>query len=241
MMSGSSARSKVVRSRRGQSTREALVDAAERLIGEKGLARVSVADISRAAEQRSRSATQYHFKSLEELALAVLERRGPAIHARRTAMFRELALSGRAHDIRAIVEAIVLPVTALLGDSGSHFRAVVQLNVLNLADRLFWVRDVDRKHVVEWETRLHRELQQLPEVVRAQRINMAVDLCMHTCATVEAQLEAAPSSVDVAFASTVLIDAVTAILTGPDNSARRDERQRQPAPKLKQRGRNSKA
>lgn len=213
------------RSRRGASTRQALVDAAERLIAAKGLARVSVAEIARAADQRSRSATQYYFKSLEELALAVMERRGPAIRARRSAMLKDLELAGRSHDIRAIVEAIVLPVTALLGNSGSHFRAVVQLNVLNLSDRLFWVHDVDRKHVLEWETRLHRELPQLAEAVRMQRINMALDLCMHTCATLEAELEAAPGSVDVAFASTVLIDAVSAMLTGPDNSVPRKQRE----------------
>jgi len=219
--SRSSVRSaKPSRSRRGQSTREALVDAAERLIAEKGLVRLNVSEIARAADQRSRSAMQYYFKSLEELALAVLERRGPAIRARRAAMLKDLELAGRSHDIRAIVEAVVLPVTGLLGTSGAHFRAVVQLNALNPADRLYWIHEVDRTHLADWGARLHAELRDLPEAVRAQRIEMVLDLCMMSCAVLEAQLEAGARAVNIAFASTTLIDAVTAILTGPDNTVK---------------------
>jgi AcrR family transcriptional regulator len=206
------------RSRRGLSTREALVDATERLIAEKGLARLSIAEIARAADQRSRSATQYYFRSLEELALAVLERRGPAIRARRAAMLRELELAGRGHDIRAIVEAIVLPVTGLLGSSGAHFRAVAQLTALNAGDRLCWIHEVDRHSLAEWEARLHAELADIPETVRSLRIEMVHDLCTNTCANLEAKLERNDGAVDIAFASTALIDAVTAILTTRDNT-----------------------
>ena len=208
------------RSPRQSATREALVDATERLIAEKGLGRVSVAEIARAADQRSRSATQYYFKSLEELARAVLQRRYPIIHARRTAMLQNLELSGRSRDIRAIVEAIVLPVTSILGNSGSHFRAVAQLNALNTSNRLYWIHDEDRQHLAEWESRLHTELPHLPESVRAQRIEMILDLCMATCASLEAQLENNPDGTNISFASTALIDAVTAILIGPDNTVK---------------------
>src|SRR5208282_5567985 len=151
------------RSRRGRSTCEALMDAAERLIAKKGLARLNVSEIARAADQRSRSAMQYYFKSLEELTLAVLERRGPGIRARRAAMLRDLDLAGRSHDIRAIVEAIVLPVTSLLGTSGAHFRAVVQLNALNSGERLSWIHEADRAHLADWGARLQAELSELPE------------------------------------------------------------------------------
>lgn len=206
------------RSRRGLSTRDALVGAAEKLIGERGLARVSVAQIARAADQRSRAAPQYYFKSLEDLALAVMERRGPAIRARRAAMLDALQRAGRSHDIRALVEAVVLPVTGLLGSSGAHFRCVIQLNALDLANRLKWVDPEDMKHLQEWKERLHAELGRLPPTIRAQRIDMALDLCMTALATLEAQLENDPESVDVALASTALVDAVTAILTAPDHT-----------------------
>jgi AcrR family transcriptional regulator len=208
------------RSRRGLSTRDALVGAAERLIGEQGLARVSVAQIARAADQRSRAAPQYYFKSLEDMALAVVERRGPGVRARRAAMLQELDLSGRGHDIRALVEAAVLPVTTLLGSSGAHFRCVIQLNALTLADRAQWLDEADLEFRLQWEDRLHAELKQFPAAVRTQRINMALDLCMTTLATLEAQLESQEDSVDIAFASTTLVDAVTAILTGPDHTRR---------------------
>lgn len=191
--------------------------AAEKLIGARGLARVSVAQIARAADQRSRAAPQYYFKSLEDLVLAVLEQRGPGIRARRAAMLQELDLSGRNHDIRALVEAVVLPVTTLLGTSGAHFRCVIQLNALNLAERE-WVHPADHAYREQWEGRLHAELDHIPEAVRSYRINMALDLCMTTLATLEAQLEGDESAVDIAFASTMLVDAATAILIGPDST-----------------------
>jgi hypothetical protein len=133
-------------------------------------------------------------------------------------MLQELDLSGRQHDIRALVEAVVLPVSSLLGSSGAHFRCVIQLNALDLANRLKWTHAADVEYREQWEGRLHAELKQFPKHVRVQRINMASDLCMTTLATLEAQLEADEGSMDIAFASTALVDAVTAMITGPDHT-----------------------
>lgn len=206
------------RSRRGQSSHAALVDAAEKMIVDHGLSRVSVAQIARAADQRSRAASRYYFKSLEALVMAVLERRGPHIRSRRAAMLAELDLSGRGHDIRAIVEAVVLPVTSLLGDSGAHFRCVVQLNTSFAGDRSQWTHPVDLDHLEQWKARLFGAMGELPAKLKSMRIEFALETCMVSLANFEAALETDPTF-DTAFASRALIDAVTAILTGPTGAA----------------------
>ena len=202
------------RSRRGHSTRTALVEAAERLIADQGISRVSVAQIARAADQRSRAATSYYFKTLEELVIAVLEQRGPGIRARRAAMLAELKLAGREHDIRSIVEAVVLPVTSLLGSSGAHFRCVVQLNTAFGADKHQYLHPEDLDHVADWKARLGAELGHLPEQTRSLRIDLAYELCTMALAQFEENLEG-DSGFDIAFASRGLVDAVTAVLVGP--------------------------
>lgn len=184
------------------------------MIGDHGLSRLSVTQIARAADQRSRAASRYYFKSLEALVLAVLERRGPQIRARRAAMLAELELSGRQRDVRAIVETIVLPVTALLGSSGAHFRCVVQLNTSFGGDRSQWTHPVDLEHMAQWEARLFDAMSDIPESLRRIRIELAFESGMMALARFETALEADPDF-DIALASRVLVDAFTAILTGP--------------------------
>jgi AcrR family transcriptional regulator len=53
--------------------RTAMVDAAERLMAERGIAAVSLREVQDAAEQRNKSAAHYHFGSREGLIRAIIE------------------------------------------------------------------------------------------------------------------------------------------------------------------------
>ena len=101
-------------------TRDKLLDAASRLMAEKGLHNVSLAEVVRAAGQRNASAVHYHFGSRDDLLLAILERHVGALHDRR----RELLES--AEDARSIAEAIVRPVCEL-AQRGWRERAYLQI------------------------------------------------------------------------------------------------------------------
>lgn len=88
------------RSRAAESTREQLLDAAEKLFLERGLDEVSLRAIVREAGQRNQSALQYHFGGREELITAILNRRMQQVEARRRGLVDAALASGAALDLR---------------------------------------------------------------------------------------------------------------------------------------------
>ena len=55
--------------------KEAMIEVAEKLIGERGLDNVSMRDVASYAGQRNNSAVQYHFGSRDGLITQILRRR----------------------------------------------------------------------------------------------------------------------------------------------------------------------
>ncbi|MDJ0362711.1 helix-turn-helix domain-containing protein [Rhodococcus sp. H29-C3] len=101
------------------STREELLDAAERLIAERGLAGVSVREVIRAAGQRNNGAVDYYFGSWHALLIELWSRRATS-----DAVVRELHTAAEdAQDrLGALVEAYVRPfVTEIAACSPSYW------------------------------------------------------------------------------------------------------------------------
>lgn len=100
--------------------KERLLDAAERLVAERGI-EVSSRDIAAAAGQRNNSAVQYHFGSRDALHEAVIRRRQVPLEARRRELLDALAASGRLDDTHSLVDVLVRPMTELLAAGASHY------------------------------------------------------------------------------------------------------------------------
>src|SRR5947209_12928425 len=117
-------------------TREVLIVTAERLYGERGVDAVSLRQIAAAAGQRNPAAVQYHFGGREELLRAILEYRiGPA-NARRMVMLDDLERSGRARDVRGLVEAAVLPLLGALPSDAHYLSFIAQLEAASSLQRV---------------------------------------------------------------------------------------------------------
>jgi AcrR family transcriptional regulator len=106
--------------------RAQLVDAAERLFAEHGIAGVSLREVGAAAGQRNNSAAQYHFGDKDGLVAAIFERRMTPIDRRRRAM-----LADRDGSISSLVRAVVEP----LHRAPARYRRFLQQ--LSLADPQF--------------------------------------------------------------------------------------------------------
>ncbi|UTW58260.1 TetR/AcrR family transcriptional regulator [Kordiimonas sp. SCSIO 12603] len=99
------------KTRRADATRTALIEAAERLIAQNGLADVSTREILQEAGQRNQSALQYHFGSKEGLISATINERTGQMDKRRQEMIEKL---GDDPSMREILEVMVLPLCELI-------------------------------------------------------------------------------------------------------------------------------
>lgn len=95
-----------------------MIDAAERLIAERGLSALSLREVATESGQRNHSAVQYHFGSRAGLVEAVFDTRMRPIDARRAEMLAGLEACGRTGDLAALSEIVVRPLAeAVMGDS----------------------------------------------------------------------------------------------------------------------------
>lgn len=103
-------------------TRKRIIDAAERLFADKGVEATSLLDIARAAEQKNRSALQYHFNNKEGLLHAVLDKHAIPITEARNAYLDKLE-AAEAYSLYQLVESLVAPLAAQLdnADGGTQF------------------------------------------------------------------------------------------------------------------------
>ncbi|MGH9227250.1 MAG: TetR/AcrR family transcriptional regulator [Acidimicrobiales bacterium] len=97
-----------------RSTKDRLLDAAERLFARDGVQGARIRDINELAGARNPSALHYHFGSRRALVEAVLLRYQSAVEVEVAAAFAALEASGREPDVREIVEAVVRPEVATL-------------------------------------------------------------------------------------------------------------------------------
>jgi AcrR family transcriptional regulator len=110
---------------RGSRSKDALLDAAERLIAERGF-EVPLRDIAQAAGQRNNSAVNYHFRTRQDLLDAVVARRLLPMERERERMLDELKKrGGDDDDVVALMRVLVLPLLRLEATHYARFLQVV--------------------------------------------------------------------------------------------------------------------
>lgn len=112
-------------------TKTSLLDAAEHLFAELGIAGASMRAITRAAGANL-AAVHYHFDSKEGLVRAVFGRRLGPLNRERLERLEALGASGRGGDVAGIVEAFVAPPLQMIGrePGGRAFAQLLARSVL---------------------------------------------------------------------------------------------------------------
>lgn len=107
-------------------TREALLNEAERLFARSSIAGVTTREIVEAAHQRNTSSISYHFGSRDGLLLAILARRGGPVDLERGRLRSAL---GDKPTIRDLLACLVIPQCELLNEASgrAYIRIVGQL------------------------------------------------------------------------------------------------------------------
>jgi AcrR family transcriptional regulator len=101
--------------RTGSSTRELIIQAAEKLFAEHGIEGVSLREINRTAGQLNTGAVQYHFGDRDGLVRAILDKHAADLEPRRHALLDQYEAAGM-DDMRAMAAAYVFPLASKLED-----------------------------------------------------------------------------------------------------------------------------
>lgn len=207
--------------------RTQMIDAAERLAAEKGLAAMSLREVQAAAGQRNKSAAQYHFGSKEGLVAAIAAARMGAVGARR----RELLDALGAHPTRReLVEALVVPLADHVLAGRSHWaRFQVQAAhdpTFSKTVRLAFEGSTFR----EVRDGLLAGLDHLPEPLRARRVDHAVGLVVTSLASLEGGDRAGARTVSPAARIADLVDMAVGVLDAPVSAATTAALTARPAP-----------
>jgi AcrR family transcriptional regulator len=207
---------------RGDSTREQLLDAAERLYGERGVAGVSLREIRLAASQRNRSALQFHFGDRSGLLLALTQRHLPRVAVIQQALYDDAVASGRRDELRSLVEVLVRPHADYLRRGPSE-RAWVRIAAEQSARPDIAASDlIDHAPAIALEvgtTIFERLAATMPAKVAVARLRAVGQACLHLCAD-RARLEDAAGGArrpDLEFQAWVtnLADMATGALVAP--------------------------
>lgn len=179
---------------RGARTRERLLDAAERLWGERGVEAVSLREIRLEAGQRNSSALHFHFGDRDGLELALAQRHVPRIAAEQERLYWELVAAGRQDDLAGLVEVLVRPGAEYLARGPSE-RAWTKYVAPRVAQPDLSL-SVMAEHVPDLTYRIGAVLfQQVSKVVEpdlaVERLMSVVVMCAHLSAD-RARMEELP-------------------------------------------------
>ncbi len=172
---------------RGDRTRRTMIDAAERLIAERGLAALSLREVAVEAGQRNHSAVQYHFGSRDSLVEAIFDARATPIDAAREVLLAELTAEGAVGDLARLCDVAVRPLAEAVAAEPVGWYGRFLAEVSRAEPRLL---GLDRPGMAQ----LHRTsllvmeaMVAVPQPLRAERLKMAMRSAVQMLADHEAE------------------------------------------------------
>ena len=206
-----------------QATRAQIVAVAERLFAERGVEAVSFREINEAAEQRNRSATQYHFGDKSGLIEAIFAKHTPSIEANRGQLLDAVEADGQACDTWRLTECLVLPVAAKLDDPDGG-RAFVQLSARLIGDPDMPLVPRGLMKPGPGTGRLLRLMAaavDMPPGVQGPRMTIATGMLFHGLSDFSASAPARRRSQAQELFVSALVDAITAVVGSEPSPATR--------------------
>ena len=191
-----------------------MIDAAERLVAERGLAALTAQAVQDAAGQRNKSAVHYHFGGRQGLVNAlVAARMGPA-NERRTSML--LALGPEA-TTRQLVEALVVPlIESVLGRTPSFWARFLVQAIGDPTTGLAALAAVDDEPIQVAQTRLEAQLAHLPETTRTLRVQSTFG---YACVALAAyEVGALPADLTGDELTAEIVDACCGLVGAPSSN-----------------------
>ena len=190
-----------------------MIDAAERLAAQRGLAALTVQAVQESAGQRNKSAVQYHFGGRQGLVDALLATRMASASARRTSML--LAL-GVAPSTRELVEVLVVPlIESVLSRRPSYWARFLIQAIGDPQTGLAALASVDHQALQAAQSRLEAHLVWLSPGVRALRVQ---SIFGYACVVLAAyEVSALPADLTGGALVTEIVDACCGLVDAPSS------------------------
>ncbi|MCB1017257.1 MAG: TetR/AcrR family transcriptional regulator [Acidimicrobiales bacterium] len=188
-----------------------MIDAAEQLAAERGLAALTVQAVQQAAGQRNKSAVQYHFGGRQGLVNALVATRMAPANERRTSML--LALDAEP-STRDLVEVLVVPLAeSVLGRRPSYWARFLLQAIGDPDTGLAAMEAVDDEPIQVAQARLEARLAHLPEATRPLRVQSVFAYACVVLATYE--VGALPAEVTGDELTAEIVDACCGLVEAP--------------------------
>lgn len=171
-----------------RTTREHLLETAERLFARNGIDGTSMREINRAADQQNASAIHYYFGSKEALVTAILDQRMSAVNEARLKVLDGLDTAGMAGDLRRVTEAFILPLAAQTNDgagSNNYIGFLAQFYASHQFDIWTIARDRHDESLSRVVSLIHRILPALPRSLVRDRVSIALRQAIYALADFE--------------------------------------------------------
>lgn len=195
------------------STKVQLVLTAERLFAMQGIDGASLRQIALEAKCSNTSAVQYHFGSRAGLVEAILRFRLPLLIQRRSQLLERADPS----DLRASVEAYLLPVLEQAEAEGSYYLAFVQQFLgMGLGENPFDRLPPElRAPRTVFVARVAAMLPEIPEPIRSERTRDVISIFLHASADRERALRAGAPVAPFDLQASQMVDGLLGYLKGP--------------------------
>ena len=192
-------------------TREALLDAAEKLFAADGVENVTLAAITQMAKQRHGGAIHYYFGGRDGLLAAILDRHQVVLDEMRMDALIELSRSGSV-TIEALLRIVIESLASRLDSpSGRSFLAIQRNRLVESDD--FWSFRSKTMQLVAAEAEAMLDAQGFDEMERNERIRLATQLVMHRLAD-RSREESTGTTTPRGAVIETLVSAATSILSG---------------------------
>ena len=209
-------------------TRDRLINTAERLFALHGVGGVSLDRIRREAGEKNASALQYHFGNKQALLRAVFEARLSVVNRRRLEILHEIDMGDGDMALRRCAEALVLPFAEQLSGPGAD-RYYVRFTAQIYSDpRTDWselLAGGRNEGVYQVGQALIQLLPEFPRAVVRTRLELVVGLIIHSLSDRERAIAAnrrRPPQSTAAFVS-LLIDICVGALSAAHSGLTRRE------------------
>ncbi len=198
-------------------TQIALMEAAEKLMAERGAHQVSIKEIVAEAGQKNPSALQYHFKNLQGLVEAIHDRRSEQTRTKRAQMLTERQSQTGELELRDLCELMFVP-SFLLAKSDVNYRQYVKAFSFDIAtasdSALQQANKVGGGGGAQLAALLRKNLKHLDDKAYLARMELAVRTCSSAIGSYFRQKSPVKGPQADFFVSNV-IDALEGLLSAP--------------------------